>query len=253
MAERSLIMWGIHSVHAALSFAAVEALELWIKEGELSGELAQIQKLADAAGASTQRVPPKTLDRLTDGAVHQGVVLRRRVPLGLTLEDYLARAAAPAATPLLLILDQVQDPQNFGACLRVADGAAADAVLVPRDHSAQISGTVAKTASGALDTVPIIAVANLARALEQLRGAGIWLVGAAHDARQTIYDWDLSVPTGLILGSEAKGLRHLTREKCDGLARIPMSGALASLNVSTAAAVALFEAKRQRLAAASRS
>jgi 23S rRNA (guanosine2251-2'-O)-methyltransferase len=233
-------------VRSALTFAAEGALELWMKEGDLSAELVQIQSLADTVGVATQRVPAKTLVRLTEGAVHQGVVLRRRMPRGVAFEDYVERLTAPAAAPLLLVLDQVQDPQNFGACLRVADGAGADAILIPRDHSAQITGTVAKAASGALDSVPIIAVANLARALDTLRAAGMWLVGAIHDAPETIYDCDLSGPLGLVVGSEAKGLRQLTRAKCDRLARIPMGGAIASLNVSTAAAITLFEANRQR-------
>jgi len=237
-------------VRSALTFSAPAALELWLKEGELSAELVQIQSLADVAGVATQRVPSKTLVRLTEGAVHQGVVLRRRMPPGVVFEDYVAHLADPATVPLLLVLDQVQDPQNFGACLRVADGAGADAILIPRDHSAQITGTVAKAASGALDSVPIIAVANLARALDSLRAAGMWFVGAAHDAPETIYECDLSGPVGLVVGSEAQGLRHLTRAKCDRLARIPMRGAIASLNVSTAAAITLFEANRQRLGSA---
>ena len=164
----------------------------------------------------------------------------------MEFDDYLSRLSAPGPPPLLLVLDQVQDPQNFGACLRVADGAGADAVLAPNDRSARIGGAVAKAASGALDSVPIITVVNLARALESLRTAGLWLVGAAHDAPATIYDCDLSVPLGLLLGGEGKGLRRLTRTKCDRLARIPMGGALATLNVSTATAIALFEANRQR-------
>ena len=249
MAANHFLTWGIHAVEAALTVAAEGALELWLKDGELSGDIARVHELADIAGVSIQRVPLKTLARLTDGATHQGVVLRRRVPAGMELEDYLSRLEEPNSVPLLLILDQIQDPQNFGACLRVADGAGADAVLVPRDRSAQMSGTVAKAASGALESVPIITVANLARALDSLRAAGLWLVGAAHDAPVTIYDCDFSVPLGLLVGSEGKGLRQLTRTKCDHLTRIPMGGMLASLNVSTATAIALFEANRQRMRA----
>jgi 23S rRNA (guanosine2251-2'-O)-methyltransferase len=212
----------------------------------LSDELNRIVDLAEAAGISIQRVPPKTLARLSEGAVHQGVVMRRRPPVGLSFEAYLERVAMSADAALLLILDQVQDPQNLGACLRVADGAGADAILLPRDRSAPIGGTVAKAASGALEHVPIITVPNLARALDRLRAAGMWLVGTTDDARPTVYDTDLAGPTGLVLGSEATGLRRLTRDKCDVLAAIPMAGQLASLNVSTAAAVVLFEAARQR-------
>lgn len=247
MAARHFLVWGIHPVRAALTLAAEGALELWLRTGDLSAELAHIQDLADAVGVSTQRVPVKTLARLTEGAVHQGIALRRRLPATMDLEYYLERLSEANPMPLLLVLDQVQDPQNFGACLRVADGAGADAVLAARDHSAQITGTVAKAASGALDSIPIIAVANLARALDRLRAAGMWLVGAAEDGPETIYECDFRLPLGLILGGEAKGLRQLTRAKCDHLARIPMGGAIASLNVSTAAAITLFEARRQRM------
>jgi 23S rRNA (guanosine2251-2'-O)-methyltransferase len=247
MAARHFFAWGIHSVTAALSDAADSAIELWLKVGELSSELERIRALGEVVGITAQIVAAKTLARLSEGAVHQGVVLKRRPPIALELDAYLTRLDEPARVPLLLILDQVQDPQNFGACLRVADGAGVDAVLVARDHSAPITGTVAKAASGALDSVPIIPVANLARALDRLRGRGMWLLGAVHDAPATVYECDLEIPIGLLVGSEAKGLRQLTRTKCDYLASIPMAGEVASLNVSTATAIVLFEVRRQRL------
>jgi len=248
MAARNFLIWGVHAVKATLTRASDRALELWLRDGDLSDELRHIQTLAETTGVATQIVPPKSLARLTDGAVHQGVVLRRRNPPELNLADYIERLVNPPSAPLLLVLDQVQDPQNFGACLRVADGAGADAVLAPRDHSAAISGTVAKAASGALDSIPIIYAPNLARALDELRDAGMWMVGASHEARDTIYACDLKSPVGLVFGGEGGGLRALTRKKCDELACIPMNGAVASLNVATAAAIALFEARRQRAA-----
>jgi 23S rRNA (guanosine2251-2'-O)-methyltransferase len=247
VAVKNFLVWGIHPVRSALTLAVEGALELWVRTGDLSTDLACIRDLADAAGVSTQRVPVKTLARLTEGAVHQGVALRRRMPPSTDLGHYLARLPSPDRTPLLLVLDQVQDPQNFGACLRVADGAGADAVLFARDHSTPLTGTVAKAASGALDSVSLIAVSNLARALDRLRDAGIWLVGMAGEASETIYDCDLGLPVGLVLGGEARGLRQLTRAKCDRLARIPMDGVVGSLNVATAAAITLFEARRQRM------
>ena len=234
-----------------MAHAAQGVLELWLKDGELPDDLAQIEALAAHAGIAVQRVPWKTLERLTEGAVHQGVVVRRRLPAGLDLEDYLSRVSGASSCPLLLILDQIHDPQNFGACLRVADGAGADAVLVGRDHTAPITGAVAKAASGALDSMPIISVSNLARALDQLRASGLWLVGTVHDAPTTIFDCDFKLPLGVVVGSEAKGLRQLTRAKCDHLSSIPMSGRIPSLNVATATAITLFEANRQRSAAAS--
>ncbi len=246
MAAKHFTCWGLHAVRSALTNAATDGLEMWLRDGELPAELDQLAELGRASGITVQQVSAKTLTRLTDGAVHQGVVLRRRFPQPLTLEAYLAKVSSAATKPLLLALDQVTDPQNFGACLRVADGAGADAVLVPRDHTAPITGHVAKAASGALDTVPIILVPNLARALDALRDAGIWLVGASHDGEQHFFDCDLRAPTGLVFGGEGAGLRALTRKKCDLLARIPMAGSVASLNVSTAVAIGLFEAVRQR-------
>lgn len=246
MAARNFVCWGVHAVRSALTNAANDGLELWLRDSGLSGDLEEIAQLGRAQGITVQQSPAKTLARLTEGAVHQGVVLRRRLPAPLALGDYLNGIPSSPARPLLVALDQVTDPQNFGACLRVADGAGADAVLVPRDHTAAITGHVAKAASGALDTVPIIAVPNLARALDALRDAGIWLVGATHDGEQRFYDCDLAAPTGLVFGGEGAGLRALTRKKCDILARIPMAGSVASLNVSTAVAIGLFEAVRQR-------
>lgn len=246
MAAKHFICWGVHAVRSALTNAATDGLELWVRDSGLSADLEALAQLGHALGITVQQAPAKTLARLTEGAVHQGVVLRRRFPQALALGDYLDRITSAPARPLIVALDQVTDPQNFGACLRVADGAGADAVLVPRDHTASITGHVAKAASGALDTVPIILVPNLARALDDVRDAGIWLVGATHDGEQRFYDCDLQAPTGLVFGGEGAGLRALTRKKCDILARIPMAGCVASLNVSTAVAIGLFEAVRQR-------
>jgi len=246
MAPRSFLMWGIHAVRSALTRAGEGAIELWVRDGHRPPDIDEVAGLGRAAGVTTQVVPAKTLNRLTEGAVHQGVVLRRRYPAPLSLEDYLESIAVRAGPPLLLALDQVTDPQNFGACLRVADGAGADAVLVPRDHSAQITGHVAKAASGALDSIPVIFAPNLARALDQLRNGGMWVIGATHDAEPVLYDCDMESPTTLVFGGEGAGLRSLTRQKCDVLARLPMAGSVASLNVSTAAAIGLFEAVRQR-------
>jgi len=239
------LAWGLHSVRATITHAVEDILELWLKDGRLLDDLATIESLAAQAGVAIQRVPWKTLERLTEGAVHQGVVIRRRLPAQMDFEDYVCSVVNAECRPLLLILDEIQDPQNFGACLRVADGAGADAVLVGRKNNAAITGTVAKAASGALDSVPIIAVSNLARALDQLRIAGLWLVGAVHDAPTTVFDCDFRIPLGVIVGSERKGLRKLTRSKCDHLVSIPMSGRIPSLNVATATAVMLFEARRQ--------
>ncbi|HMM76812.1 MAG TPA: 23S rRNA (guanosine(2251)-2'-O)-methyltransferase RlmB [Gammaproteobacteria bacterium] len=245
--DGSLLVWGVHACQAALARAATDVLELWLREDASQPELAALAATAARLGLRPQRVPATTLDRLTDGAVHQGVVLRRRPPAPLDLAALRAKLAGAARTPLVLALDHPQDPHNLGACLRVADGAGADAVLLPRDRSVGLTAAAAKVASGAADSMPICAVANLIQALEALKQDGLWIVGATGDAPGTLYAADLRVPLVLVLGAESDGLRRLTRASCDLLVSIPMAGSVASLNLATAAAVCLFEARRQRL------
>jgi 23S rRNA (guanosine2251-2'-O)-methyltransferase len=151
--------------------------------------------------------------------------------------------------PLLLVLDGVTDPHNLGACLRSADAAGVQAVIVPKDRSASLTPVVRKVACGAAETVPLVAVTNLARTLKQLQQRGLWVVGTAGEAQQYIYELDLKIPTVIVMGAEGAGMRRLTRENCDYLARLPMAGGVSSLNVSVAAGVCLFEAVRQRLPA----
>jgi 23S rRNA (guanosine2251-2'-O)-methyltransferase len=147
---------------------------------------------------------------------------------------------------LLLVLDGVTDPHNLGACLRTADAAGADAVVVPKDRAAAVDGVVRKVAAGAAEFVPVATVTNLARALDMLKERGIWVVGTDGEAPETLYQADLNRSLALILGAEGDGMRHLTRQRCDFLVRIPMAGQVESLNVSVAAGIALFEARRQR-------
>jgi 23S rRNA (guanosine2251-2'-O)-methyltransferase len=166
-----------------------------------------------------------------------------------SLDDVLDAVSGP---PLVLVLDGVTDPHNLGACLRVADGAGVHAVVAPKDHAVGLNATVSKVASGAAETVPYLMVTNLARTLGELKERDIVIVGTSEDAEATIYDIDLSGPVALVLGAEGPGMRQLTRKTCDRLVRIPMAGAVESLNVSVAAGVCLFEALRQRLKAAAK-
>ncbi|MCB1749429.1 MAG: 23S rRNA (guanosine(2251)-2'-O)-methyltransferase RlmB [Gammaproteobacteria bacterium] len=246
MAERDLVIGGWHAVRLALELAADGALELWLRQGQDDPAARALEVQARRYGVAVHRAEARTLDRLNGDERHQGVVLRRRPPATLTQDALLARLAG--MTPLLLVLDGVQDPRNFGACLRAADGAGVDAVVYPRDKSAPLSSVAAKAASGALDTVALVPVANLARALDALKAAGVWVTGTAHDAPLDIYAADFTAPAALVLGNEGSGLRRLTRERCDHLVSIPMAGRVPSLNVATAAAVCLFEARRQRRA-----
>jgi 23S rRNA (guanosine2251-2'-O)-methyltransferase len=173
------------------------------------------------------------------------VALCRETAVARSLDDLLATVGAGT---LLLLLDGVTDPRNLGACMRTAEAAGAQALIVPRDRSASLTPVVAAAAAGAAETLPLVAVTNLARAMEEIREAGVWVVGAAGEAQQTIYEIDLTVPLAWALGAEGQGLRRLTREKCDWLARIPLHGQTDSLNVSVATGVCLFETQRQRQA-----
>lgn len=244
--SKDLIVGGLHAARTTLERAAGDVLEMWLRRDRDDGPLAALARDARAQGVTVQFVEPATLVRLYGDEHHQGVVLRRRPPATVDLATVLARAAAAGRAPLLLVLDNVQDPRNFGACLRVADGAGVDGVIFTRDRSARLTSVVAKTASGALDSVALVSVPNLAAALKALAAAGVWTLGAALEDAVPLWEADLTLPSALVLGNEGEGLRRLTRERCDRLVRIPMRGAVASLNVATAAAVCLFEACRQR-------
>ena len=190
-------------------------------------------------------VDAKRLDGMSGGVRHQGVVAQAQpVDMPKFLEDVLEGLAEP---PLLLILDGVQDPHNLGACLRVADGAGAHAVIAPKDRSVGLTLAAIKVASGAAESVPYIAVTNLARTMRDLKDRGVWLVGADDSAPQTLYQAKIDGPIGLVLGAEGEGLRRLTKENCDLLVSIPMLGSVESLNVSVASGICLYEARRRRL------
>jgi 23S rRNA (guanosine2251-2'-O)-methyltransferase len=210
-----------------------------------------MQQLLDRAKAAGVRVTvsdSERLQRMAAGSTHQGVVaLCREVDLARSLDDVLEQVDRRT---LLLLLDGVTDPRNLGACMRTAEAAGARALIVPRDRSASLTPVVAAAAAGAAETLPLIAVTNLARAMEEIREAGVWIVGAAGEAERTVYEVDLTGPLAWVLGAEGQGLRRLTREKCDWLARIPLQGRTESLNVSVACGVCLFETQRQRQASA---
>ena len=244
-------VYGIHTVSELLKQNPQDVLELLLQEGREDRRINEVRQLADQAGVSWQSVERRDLDKrlrnIQSGAVHQGVIALCRV--GATVQDERALAALLDALkhpPLLLVLDEVTDPHNLGACLRTADAAGVDAVIVPKDKSAPLNMTARKVACGAADTIPFVAVTNLSRTLQELKARGIWISGAAGEATSSVYDMDFRVPTAIVMGSEGKGLRRLTREHCDYLVSIPMAGALSSLNVSVATGVCLFEVARQR-------
>ena len=241
------LIFGMHAVRHALEHAPGTLLELWIVEGrEEASRMRQLAELAAAHKLPVRPVNRTLLDSSTGHARHQGVAARRRpgAQVAADLESLLMRARGPAL--LLLVLDGVQDPHNLGACVRAADAAGADAVVIPRDRAASMTAVAHKVASGAAEHTPVIEVTNLARELRRMKEAGIWITGLAGDADASLFDIDLRVPTALVIGGEELGVRHNTREHCDHLARLPMRGIVESLNVSVAAGICLYEALRQR-------
>jgi len=240
------ILAGIHAVKHALEVG--EALqELVIERGKKHPRLNELIHLARKAGIRVGFQPRPALDRLAEGVAHQGVVAKCTSHRQPDFADWL-NALDMESAPLLLLLDQVTDPHNLGACLRTAEAAGCAAVIVPRDHSADPdSPVVAKAASGAASRLPVLSVTNLARAMQQLQEKGVWLCGLAGEAEALIYEAKLDGALGLVMGAEEKGLRRLVREKCDQLVSIPMPGRVEALNVSVAAGVALFEAVRRRV------
>ncbi len=238
------VIFGFHAVGVRLKVAPASIIEVYADPTRRDARMRQFLQRAAEAGVRVIEADAQRLARLAGSAGHQGLAARvHPVELARSLDDLLDGVTGP---PLLLVLDGVTDPHNLGACLRVADGAGAHAVIAPKDHAVGISATVAKVASGAAETVPYFMVTNLARTLGELKERSIWIVGTAGEAEQTVYDMDLKVPTALVLGAEGDGMRQLTRKTCDELVAIPMRGAVESLNVSVASGVCLYEALRQR-------
>jgi len=237
---------GFHAVQARLRADASSVLEIFLDETREDARARDLLGLAESSGVKVMRVPGKRLDGFSGGERHQGVVARvEDTTRREGLEDLLDRLAEPA---LLLVLDGITDPHNLGACLRVADAAGVHAVIAPKDRAAGIGATVSKVASGAAETMPYYMVTNLARTLDDLKDRNIWIVGADERATKTLYDADLPAAMAWVLGAEGEGMRRLTRERCDMLVRIPMQGSVASLNVSVASGICLFESRRRRMA-----
>ena len=242
------VLFGFHAVGVRLKTAPQSIIEVYYEATRRDARMRQFLARAKEAGVRLIEADGLRLAKLAGSHGHQGVAARVEAVAQLqSLDDLLDQLEADGVTnPLLLVLDGVTDPHNLGACLRVADGAGAHAVIAPKDHACGINATVAKVASGAAETVPYFMVTNLARTLNELKERSIWIIGTAGEAEQTLYQADLAAPTALVLGAEGPGLRQLTRKTCDTLVRIPMMGAVESLNVSVASGVCLYEARRQR-------
>ncbi len=239
--EGKRLVAGFHAVTARLRRGGVEVV--YVDAQRRDGRMRQLLERVQAAGVELVMTDAQRLQRMAGEVPHQGVVASCAPTTELRLDDVLERVSA---STLILLLDGVTDPRNLGACLRTADAAGADAVIVPRDRSAPMTAVVAKASAGASESIPLISVTNLARAMAELKEAGVWIAGAAGEADKTLYELDLKGPIAWALGAEGEGLRRLTRERCDWLARIPMAGQVESLNVSVATGICLFETQRQR-------
>jgi 23S rRNA (guanosine2251-2'-O)-methyltransferase len=238
------VLFGFHAVGVRLKVAPESIVEVYFEATRRDARMRQFLERAKEAGVRLIEADGLRLSKLAGSHGHQGVAaLVKPMELARSLDDLLDALVEP---PLLLVLDGVTDPHNLGACLRVADGAGAHAVIAPKDHAAGLNATVSKVASGAADTVPYFMVTNLARTLNELKERNIWVIGTAGEAEKSIYQVDLKGPTALVLGAEGPGMRQLTRKTCDELVHIPMRGAVDSLNVSVASGVCLYEALRQR-------
>ena len=236
-----MIIYGINPVLEALRAGKVDAIRFGQRT---DGRVGEILDAARKAGVAIKRVDPNELDRAAQGGVHQGVVALVQDQGELSPEDLVTSAAG---APLIVVLDGIEDPHNVGAILRTVDAAGASGVVRQQRHAAPLGGATAKASAGAVSHVKIADVVNIARALEELKEAGVWTVGLAGDAPKRYDDIDYTLPTAVVVGAEGAGLRRLVRERCDWLVSVPMRGHVQSLNVSVATGVVLFEAVRQRL------
>ena len=242
------VLFGFHAVAVRLKMAPASIIEVYVDPTRRDARMRQFVDRCKEAQVRIIESDSLRIAKLAGSHGHQGVAARvQALQQSNSLDDLLDDIEhGDNSSPLLLVLDGVTDPHNLGACLRVADGAGANAVIAPKDHAAGINATVAKVASGAAETMPYFMVTNLARTLNELKERNIWIIGTSDDADKSIYDVDLKGPVALVLGAEGPGMRQLTRKTCDELVSIPMQGAVESLNVSVASAVCLYEAMRQR-------
>ncbi|PPD44386.1 MAG: 23S rRNA (guanosine(2251)-2'-O)-methyltransferase RlmB [Methylobacter sp.] len=244
---KSSKLYGLHSVQAALDYSPKSINKAWIDAQRQDKRLVQaIGALLDL-GIEPEKTERKKLDKLAEGNNHQGIVIEVDMPAELSESDLKTAVQSLGETALFLVLDNVQDPHNLGACLRTADATGVHGVIITKDNATGITPTVCKVASGAAETVPVYQVTNLARTLRWLKDQGIWVFGAAGEAEQMIYQADLTGPLALVVGAEEKGMRRLTREQCDVLVKLPMLGQVDSLNLSVATGVLLYEVVRQRM------
>lgn len=246
MASKQYV-FGMHAVSALINKHPERIIRLMITAKRGDKKMDAIVKLAKKNNLAVDQASRDELDRLTENGNHQGVVAFCQKVRTYTEEDLFQLIEDTEEPTLILILDGVQDPHNLGACFRSADAAGVHAIVAPKDKAVGITPVVSKVACGAAESIPFIQVTNLARTLDKIKELGVWVYGAAGEAESNLYKTDFKGPVAIVMGAEGEGLRRLTREKCDGLVKIPMRGNVSSLNVSVATGVLLFEVIRQRL------
>ncbi|MBF0590383.1 MAG: 23S rRNA (guanosine(2251)-2'-O)-methyltransferase RlmB [Magnetococcales bacterium] len=246
MSEESGMIYGVQAVAMALNDPACAVESLALLKGERNQRLGELADLARERGIRFRFEDRPRLDRMTDGAVHQGAVARIAPRKQPSFDDILERIDGDESPPLLLLLDSIEDPRNLGAIMRSASAFGVMAVIATRDRSAPLSAVAVKASAGAAEHLDLVRVVNLARAIEQLRERGVWVLGLAGEGDLTLGEAPLDGAVALVMGHEGKGLRRLTRERCDNLISIPLSGQMPSLNVSVAAGIALYEVSRKR-------
>ena len=240
-------VYGVHAVMAVLANRHRVTKALYLTQDRVDKRVQDVLELAERAQIPVERLPAKKMDLRFPDCAHQGVVA-----VAASLPDYcehdLSQLLEASKQPcLILILDGVTDPHNLGACLRSADAAGVDFVIIPKDKNASITPVVSKVACGAAESVPLVRVTNLVRAMDIIKQQGVWIYGAAGEATDTVYKLDCKTSMALVLGAEDTGIRRLTRDECDGLFSLPMLGSVTSLNVSVATGICLYEVVRQRL------
>ena len=237
---------GLHAAQSALMYSPQKISRAWVDSERHDKRLETLLETLSTLDISIEKVERKKLDKLADGMNHQGVVLEVALPEELSENDLKVAVEHLSENALFLVLDNVQDPHNLGACLRTADATGVHGIIITKDNAVGITPTVCKVASGAAETVPVYVVTNLARTLRWLKTEGVWVVGTAGEAESTLFTSDFTVPMALVIGAEEKGMRRLTREQCDLLVKLPMLGTVESLNLSVATGVLLYEVLRQR-------
>lgn len=241
---KNIVLAGFHAVGARLRMDPKSISAVYLDPERRDKRMREMREKLIAAGVRVMTADNRRLDGMAPDVPHQGIVaMAEEKQAQLEFDELLDLITDDT---LILILDGVTDPRNFGACLRVADAAGAQCVLVPRDRSAHMSPAALKAAAGAAETVPVVTVTNLAASIVELRDAGVTVVGTAGEATKSIYEFDQKKAFAWVLGAEGDGLRQLTRRRCDDLAAIPMAGAVESLNVSVASGICLYESVRQR-------